>query len=88
LLKGTVVKEVHATFSPSPGLEAYRPPAATPWPRVFLSGDWTNTGWPATMEGAVRAGYASAQALAASLGDPRTFLIPDLASKGFMRVFG
>ncbi len=87
LLKGTVVKEVHATFSPSPGLEAYRPSAATAWPRVFLSGDWTNTGWPATMEGAVRAGYASAQALAASRDDRRAFLVPDLAPKGLMRLF-
>ena len=87
LLKATVVKEVHATFSPAPGLEAHRPTPGSPWPRVFLSGDWTDTGWPATMEGAVRGGYASAQALAHSRGDYRTFLIPDLAPKGFMRLF-
>ena len=87
LLKGTVVKEVFATFSPSPGLEAHRPTPGTPWPRVFLSGDWTNTGWPATMEGAVRGGYATAQALANSRGDHKTFLVPDLAAKGFMRMF-
>jgi zeta-carotene desaturase len=88
LLKGTVVKEVFATFSPSPGLEAHRLTPGTSWPRVFLSGDWTNTGWPATMEGAVRGGYASAQALARSRGDQKTFLVPDLAARGFMRLFG
>jgi squalene-associated FAD-dependent desaturase len=87
LLKGTVVKEVYATFSPLPGLEAYRPAPASAWPRVFLSGDWINTGWPATMEGAVRAGYASAQSLAGSRGDHRMFLVPDLAPKGLMRLF-
>lgn len=87
LLKGTVVKEVHATFSPSPGLEAHRPSPGSPWSRVFLSGDWTDTGWPATMEGAVRGGYASAQALARARGDDKTFLIPDLPARGFMRLF-
>ena len=87
LLKGTVVKEVHATFSPAPGLEAHRPSAGSPWPRVFLSGDWTNTGWPATMEGAVRGGYASAEALARARGDQRKFLVPDLPAKGLMRLF-
>lgn len=87
LLKATVVKEVHATFSPAPGLEAHRPSPGSPWPRVFLSGDWTNTGWPATMEGAVRGGYSSAQALARARGDQKTFLVPDLPAHGLMRLF-
>jgi len=87
LLKAVVVKEVHATFSPAPGLEAHRPAPETPWSRVFLSGDWTNTGWPATMEGAVRGGYASAAALARSRGERHTFVIPDLAPRGLMRLF-
>lgn len=87
LLKGTVVKEVHATFSPSPGLEQNRPGPRSPWPRLFLSGDWTDTGWPATMEGAVRAGYLSAQALTDLHGKSQKFLIPDLPAKGLMRVF-
>jgi monoamine oxidase len=39
-----------------------RPSPASPWPRVFLAGDWIATGWPATMEGAVRSGYMAAEA--------------------------
>ena len=71
LLKSTVIKEVHATYSPRPGIDAYRPPQSTPWPRVFLAGDWTATGWPATMEGAVRSGYLAAEALIRAAGMQR-----------------
>jgi squalene-associated FAD-dependent desaturase len=88
LLKSTVIKEVHATYSPRPGIDAYRPTQATAWPRVFLAGDWTATGWPATMEGAVRSGYLAAEALrhAAGLKDQK-FLSPDLPASGLMRLF-
>jgi len=88
LVKATVIKEVHATYSPRPGVDASRPRPETVWPRVFLAGDWTATGWPATMEGAVRSGYLAAQSVAhvAGLRDA-TFLVPDLASSGFMRLF-
>ncbi len=88
LIKATVVKEVHATFSPAPGSDAYRPSHTTPWPRLFLAGDWTATGWPATMEGAVRSGYGAAEALTAAFGDAQKFLVPDLPAKGLMRLFG
>jgi zeta-carotene desaturase len=83
-----VVKEIHATFSPAPGSDAYRPTNTTPWPRLFLAGDWTSTGWPATMEGAVRSGYAAAEALAAATGAKPRFLVPDLPARGLMRLFG
>jgi squalene-associated FAD-dependent desaturase len=88
LVKSTVIKELHATYSPRPGIDAHRPAPATGWPRVFLAGDWTATGWPATMEGAVRSGYLAAEALARAIGrkDSR-FLSPDLAATGFMRLF-
>ncbi len=88
LVKSTVIKEVHATYSPRPGIDAYRPPQATAWPRVFLAGDWTATGWPATMEGAVRSGYLAAEALtrAAGMKDSH-FLAPDLPPAGLMRLF-
>jgi squalene-associated FAD-dependent desaturase len=88
LVKATVIKEVNATYSPRPGIDAYRPGPVTAWPRVFLAGDWTATGWPATMEGAVRSGYLAAEALArvAGLKEPH-FLSADLASTGFMRIF-
>ena len=88
LVKSTVIKEVNATYSPRSGIDAHRPPPTTAWPRVFLAGDWTATGWPATMEGAVRSGYLAAEALARSAGraDVR-FLSPDLPATGFMRLF-
>ena len=89
LLKSTVIKEVNATYSPRPGIDQFRPRPETAWPRVFLAGDFTATGWPATMEGAVRSGYLAAEALARfSGGKSASFLMPDLAPGGFMRLFG
>ena len=89
LMKSTVIKEVHATYSPRPGMDRYRPKPETAWPRVFLAGDWTATGWPATMEGAVRSGYLAAEALARFAGGKSTrFLVPDLAPSGLMKLFG
>ena len=87
LLKATVVKEVHATFSPAPGSEMHRLRPWTPWKNVFISGDWTATGWPATMEGAVRGGYATAEALVAATGRSTRFLVPDLEPQGLMKLF-
>ena len=89
LLKSTVIKEVHATYSPRPGIDQFRPQPETAWPRVFLAGDWTATGWPATMESAVRSGYLAAEAVARFAGGKRaSFLVPDLAPSGLMRLFG
>jgi squalene-associated FAD-dependent desaturase len=88
LVKSTVIKEVNATYSPRPGIDAYRPPSATAWPRVFLAGDWTSTGWPATMEGAVRSGYLAAEALTRAAGMKNSkFLVEDLPATGLMRLF-
>lgn len=58
-----VTRERAATFRPSPGTAASRPQAATRLPGLFVAGAWTATGWPATMEGAVRSGDAAAQAV-------------------------
>jgi squalene-associated FAD-dependent desaturase len=89
LLKSTVIKEIHATYSPRPGVDVYRPKPETAWPRVFLAGDWTATGWPATMEGAVRSGYMAAESVARAAGmRDASFLVPDLPASGFMRLFG
>jgi zeta-carotene desaturase len=88
LVKSTVIKEVHATYSPGPGIDQYRPRPETAWPRVFLAGDFTATGWPATMEGAVRSGYLAAEALTRSGGKSASFLVPDLGPSGFMKLFG
>ncbi len=59
LVRSTVVREPRATFSLAPGQPA-RPGAATPVPGLFLAGDWIDTGLPATIESAVRAGHAAA----------------------------
>jgi len=88
IVKSTVIKEVNATYSPRPGIDAHRPGPLTAWPRVFLAGDWTATGWPATMEGAVRSGYIAAEALTRSCGLEKAFLEPDLAATGLMRIAG
>jgi zeta-carotene desaturase len=89
LLKSTVIKEVHATYSPRPQVDQYRPRPETAWSRVFLAGDFVATGWPATMEGAVRSGYLAAESLAraAGTGDAK-FLVPNLPGSGLMRIFG
>jgi len=86
LLKSTVIKEVNATFSPTPGIDRYRPSQPTPWPRIFLAGDGTATGWPATMEGAVRSGYLAAKAVTKTSGSAKKFLVPDLPATGLMRI--
>ncbi len=83
LIKATVIKEVHATFSPTPGSDTFRSSHVSPLPRLFLAGDWTATGWPSTMEGAVRSGYGAAEALSDG-----KFLRRDLPAKGLMRLFG
>jgi zeta-carotene desaturase len=89
LVKSTVIKELNATYSPRPGIDAHRPSPVTSWPNVFLAGDWTATGWPATMEGAVRSGYLAAEALTGAAGvKVQRFLSPDLPASGFMRLFG
>ena len=79
LEKAHVVKELRATFSAGPGLEEMRPGCATKFGNFFLAGDWTRSGWPATMEGAVRSGYLAAEAVTRAAGRPEKFLIPDIA---------
>jgi len=79
LLKAHVVKEQRATFSAAPETESLRPTPEAGLPKAFLAGDWTRSGWPATMEGAVRSGYLAAEAVAQAAGRPARFLVPDLA---------
>jgi squalene-associated FAD-dependent desaturase len=61
IVHSVVIKEKRATFSPSPGLEAIRPLPNTSFPNLFLAGDWTATGYPATIEGAVMSGRKAAE---------------------------
>lgn len=82
LLRGVIVVEKRATFSPFPGVDRWRP-AQSPPPggavNLFLAGDYTKTDWPATMEGAVRSGYMAAEAAAESLSaQRRRFVVDDL----------
>ena len=85
VLKSLVLKEPLATFSPSSENERFRPGPETTMRNLFLAGDWIQTGWPATMEGAVRGGYLAAQAVLRAQGLSRKILVPDLAPSGFMR---
>ena len=62
-----VVKQPEATFRCTPGAAEHRPSQATPIPNLFLAGEWTDTGWPSTMEGAVRSGVFAADALASHI---------------------
>jgi zeta-carotene desaturase len=88
LKRGVIVVEKRATFSPMPGVDKFRPPQA-PLPGgiagLFLAGDYTLTGWPATMEGAVRSGYLAAEGV---LGISGKFLVPDLKPQWPVRLFG
>lgn len=68
LLRARVVTEHAATFSAVPGVDQWRPDQASPIRNLFVAGDWTATGWPATMEGAVRSGYRAAEKLLARKG--------------------
>jgi zeta-carotene desaturase len=79
LIRSRVVTEHAATFSAVPGVDRWRPSQASPIPNLFLAGDWTATGWPATMESAVRSGYLAAEALLRRTGSNARFLQPDLA---------
>ncbi len=60
LLQSRMITDQHAVFSVMPGADRLRPAQPTSVPNLFLAGDWTATGWPATMEGAVRSGYLAA----------------------------
>jgi zeta-carotene desaturase len=91
LTRGVIVIEKRATFSPLPGVDRMRPDQAPPpdgIPNLFLAGDYTRTGWPATMEGAVRSGYRAAEAVARAfaasrdhgdgISSPVRFVVEDL----------
>lgn len=86
LLKSAVLKEARATFSVTPGLDHFRPTPDAPGDNLYLAGDWTLSGWPSTMEGAVRSGRLAAEAIARAAGNATTFLTPDLPPAGLMKL--
>ncbi len=63
LIRSAVVKEPRATFRAGPNVARYRPSPIGAIDGLYLAGDWTDTGWPATMEGAVRSGESAAEAM-------------------------
>ena len=75
LVDSIVTKERHATFEALPGTASLRPGPATALPGLAVAGAWTDTGWPATMEGAVRSGLVAARACLAGTGGNRRSVI-------------
>lgn len=85
LLSSKVVTERDAVFSYRPGLDALRPDQRTAIGNMFVAGDWTQTGWPSTLEGAVRSGYLAAEGVLAHLGRPQLLLVDDLPASWLAR---
>jgi zeta-carotene desaturase len=81
LLKSGILKEARATFSVTPGLDAFRQGQSTGIAGLYLAGDWTRTDWPSTMESAARSGRLAAGAVA---GDAVRYLVPELRAEGVM----
>jgi squalene-associated FAD-dependent desaturase len=77
LLHSRLVTEHRAVFSNQPGASDCRAAQQSPVANLQLAGDWTRTGWPATMEGAVRSGYLAAENVLRALGRPERVLAPD-----------
>jgi zeta-carotene desaturase len=93
LQRGVIVVEKRATFAPLPGSDALRPPQSPPAggiANLYLAGDYTRTGWPATMEGAVRSGYLAADAVLATLTSASrpSLVVPDLPIQWPAKVMG
>jgi squalene-associated FAD-dependent desaturase len=86
LVDARVVTDPTAVLSVRPGVDAFRPAAATGVPNLFLAGDWTATGWPSTMEGAVRSGRLAAGAAGRHLGLAVGPLTADLAKNPVVRL--
>jgi squalene-associated FAD-dependent desaturase len=85
LLQTRVVTQPESVFSVTPQLASLRPAQQTTIPGLTLAGDWTNTGWPATMESAVRSGYLAAEAVLANAGQPAKILVADLPRSWLLR---
>lgn len=77
LLHSRVVTEHRAVYSPIPGIDALRPTQQSSSPQIQFAGDWTSTGWPATMESAVKSGYMAAENILRSLGKESPFAQAD-----------
>ncbi|MEX2173883.1 MAG: hydroxysqualene dehydroxylase HpnE [Pirellulaceae bacterium] len=88
LLRWQLVTEPEAVFSVRPGLDQLRPAQRTAVANLMLAGDWTATGWPATMEGAVRSGYLAAEGVLAAAGRAERVLVADLPRGWLLKGLG
>lgn len=79
LLKGRMITEHRAVFSPLPRVDEIRPVQQSMIENLQFAGDWTRTGWPATMEGAVRSGYLAAENVLRRCGSPERVVPADLS---------
>ena len=86
LEKAVLIKEVRATFGVPPGIDAVRPYVDSPWPNLYLAGDWIDTGWPSTMESAARSGHLAAEVLSDATDDPVRPFEKDLKPTGLMKL--
>jgi squalene-associated FAD-dependent desaturase len=86
LLHSRIVTEHKAVFSPLPGIDRIRPVQQSPIANLQLAGDWTSTGWPATMEGAVRSGFVAAENVLGRLGYSAPVLRANLSVSGLARL--
>jgi zeta-carotene desaturase len=85
LLNSFVIKEPFATFSCRTGCDELRPAQQSPLKNFFVAGDWTQTGWPPTMESAVRSGYRCAELILQAEGIQAQLVQPDLPAQGLAR---
>jgi predicted NAD/FAD-dependent oxidoreductase len=88
LTRSKLLTEPDAVFSMRPDVEQLRPAQSTPIPNLYLAGDWTHTGWPATMEGAVRSGYLAAECLLSRIDRSEQMLAPDLPRGWLVKALG
>jgi squalene-associated FAD-dependent desaturase len=86
LLHGRVLTHRAAVFSMAPQFDRLRPAQQTPVANLMLAGDWTATGWPATMESAVRSGYLAAEGVLDALDRPGGLLAADLPPSRLARM--
>lgn len=86
LVRSRVIRWPKATISPEPGVDALRPDQRSPISNLYIAGEWTQTGWPSTMEGAARSGYHAAEYILADEGRPQQVLAADLPPSALVRL--
>lgn len=88
LLHSRVHRIPMAVPAPVPGAERLRPPVTTPIAGLLITGDWVDTGLPASMESAVRAGYMAAEYILAQRGHYKKIAMATPETEGLVRVIG